>query len=256
MRSAAPTCPSVDQCRHRWRTAALSLACAASLGMIPISTARAQFGIGLGPMPVVDATAIARLASQLAIARDQLSTFRSNMEKLGRYDVRDVRATLSQIDIITQQGEAISYSLANLERVVNETFPGGRPGVTIAADMRRQDDRTLATIRAAIAASRITAEQFATEAAKLESIKGQLRGIRSAQQAAELSGLAGVHTAEEVTLLRQQLAAQGNAQTVYLAYQANRAAQANAATAAFDSAGARRPSARLRTDVRALGFEP
>ena len=224
---------------------------AAALG-VPAS-AQAQF---FAPMPVIDAGAIAKLVTQVAVARDQLVTLRRNMEKLGSYDVRDVRGTLSQIDIITRQGQAISYSLSNLETVVNQTFPGRVLSGTMAADMQRQDIRTVATVRAAIAASRITAEQFAIEAAKLEAIKGRFRGIRSAQQAAELSGMVGVHTAEEMTLLRQQLAAQGNAQAVFLAYQANRAAQAGAAAAAFDAAGARTPTARARVDVQALGFEP
>ena len=210
----------------------------------------------LGPMPVVDATAIARLAAQLGVARDQLNTLRRNMEKLDRYDLRDVRGTLSQVDILVSQGEAISYSLANLERELSETFTGGTLSPTMPADMRRQDARTLATIRAALLASSTTARQFADEAAQLEAIKLRLRGISSAQQAAELSGVIGVHTAEELTLLRQQLAAQGNAQTVYLAHQANRAAQAAAATAAFDAAGAQRPPVRPRLDVRSLGFEP
>lgn len=240
--------------RGAWRAAAA--VCTLVLSLAPLFTAGAQFGFGFGPVAVFDATAVARLASQLAVARDQLLTFRQNMAKLARYDVRDIRATLAQIDAITRQGEAISYSLADLEQVVNATFPGGPPGATIAFDMRVQEARTLATVRAAIAASRITAEQFATEATRLEAIKAQLRGIRSAQQAAELSGVVGIHTAEELTLLRQQLAAQGNAQTVYVAYHANRAAQAGAAAASFDAAGARPPAARPRVDVHALGFEP
>ncbi len=240
------------QARGALRRFALGVAAAAGLGA-PVRAADAQF---FGPMPVIDAGAIAKLVTQVSVANDQLSTFRRNMEKLSRYEVRDVRATLSQVDVLMRQGEAISYSLADLERVVTETFPGGPPGASAAADMRRQDARTLATVHAALAASRATAAQFATEAAKLEAIKGQLRGIRSAQQAAELSGVVGVHAAEELTLLRQQLAAQGNAQSVYLAHQANRAAQAGAAGALFDAAGARPPVARPRVDVHGLGFEP
>jgi P-type conjugative transfer protein TrbJ len=215
--------------------------------------ARAQF---FGPMPVVDAGAIGKLVTQLGVARDQLATLRRNMEKLGRYDLRDVRATMAQVDLVARQGEAISYSLADLERVVAETFPGAVHGGPSQADLRRQDARTLATIRGALAASRVTAQQFAAEVAALDAVKAQLRGIRTAQQAAELSGVVAVHSAEELTLLRQQLAAQANAQTVYLAYQANRATQAAAAAAAFDSAGARRPPPRARRDVYALGFEP
>jgi hypothetical protein len=53
-------------------------------------------------------------------------------------------------------------------------------------------------------------------------MKGQVGSIRSAQQAAELNGVIGIHTSEEITLLRQQLAAQASAQAVLQANQVNR----------------------------------
>jgi P-type conjugative transfer protein TrbJ len=167
-----------------------------------------------------------------------------------------VNPTLAQVDVLMRQGQAISYSVANLDAVFEQTFPGGRLSPTMAADMQLQNERTLATIHGALAAARASAQQVVLEATRLGAIKQQLRAITSAQQAAELTGVIGIHTAEELTLLRQQLAAQGNAEAVVSANQVNHEAQATAAATAFREAGAAPMAPHARRDARAMIFEP
>lgn len=233
---------------------------ALALTAAPWRAAAAQF---LGPMPVVDinatgqwVTQLARMTQQINTARDQLSSYRANMVKLGGaggYHLRGIDAALAQADALMREGRAIGYSLANVDAVFRATFPGGVVPADYPAERRTQLVRTLETLRGSLNAASATARQLALGTAKLEAMKGQLRGIRSAQQAAELNTTVGLHTAEELTLLRQQMAAIANAQSVFMASQVQRDAQAQAAADALlrrMSAPPRpRPPVRIRVGV-------
>ena len=224
--------------------------------LMPVPAA-AQFGLPGVPQVVYDPTAVGKLITQLRVAQSQLEALRDNMRKLGSYNYRNIDGSLAQIDAMTRQGQAISYSLANLDAQFRTTFPGSRVSATSsqrATDIRTQNERTLATIQGALAAARLSAQQFAVEASRLQTIKGQIRSARSAQQIAELQGVVGVHTAEEITLLRQQLATQNNAQQVYLANQVNRDLQGAAAARAFWRPGGSTPVRRKDMSVNAVGF--
>jgi P-type conjugative transfer protein TrbJ len=195
---------------------------------------------------VIDAAAVAKLVTQLSrqlqqikMQTQQLELQIENMKKLASPNWRAINTTMAQVDALTQQGFAISYSLATLGVELQQTFPGWKLSTTMAADMRLQNERTVATIRQTLLAAQATAAQFPVSTAKLSAMKGQVGSITSAQAAAELNGSIGIHTAEDITLLRQQLAAERNAQAVFLADEVNRATQAGAAVLTSDSTGAR-----------------
>lgn len=159
-----------------------------------------------------------QLIRHVAMQRDQLRYQLDNMRKLGSPNWRTINSTLATIDGLTRTGIALSYSLASITADFDRTFPGASltPTLTgpMAGDIRRQNERTLATIRATLAAANATAAQFATSAANLNAIRRQVGSITSAQQAAELNSTIEIHAAQELMLLRQQLAAAANAQNV------------------------------------------
>lgn len=201
-----------------------------------------------------------QLIQQVAMQRDQLRYQLDNMRKLGSPNWRTINSTLATIDGLTRAGIALSYSLARITSEFDRTFPGASltPALTgtMAGDIRRQNERTLATIRATLEAANATAAQFTTSTAKLEAMKGQVGSITSAQQAAELNGAISIHAAQELTLLRQQLAVTANAENVYMAAQVNRDLQAAAAQAAFRRAAATQPVRPKDMRVSAVGFVP
>jgi P-type conjugative transfer protein TrbJ len=214
---------------------------------------------------VIDAAAIAKLATQLtrqaqqiAVARSQLQAQLDNMRKLANPSWRSISATMTQIDVLTRQGQAISYSLGTLGTVFQQTFPGtipsGRLTPTFAGQLRVQDQRTLATLRGLLDAAQATSQQFAVGTAKLNAMKAQIGSITSAQQVAELNGVIGIHTAEEITLLRQQLVAQASAQAVLQANQMNRDLQGAAVARDLWQPGAAIPVTRKNMSVQAVGF--
>jgi P-type conjugative transfer protein TrbJ len=226
------------------------------------SGAMAQLGI---PQVVYDPAAVAKLITQLSqqiqqitLARSQLQAQLDNMRKLANPSWRSISATISQIDALTRQGQAISYSLGSLGSVFRQTFPGtiagGRLTTSLAGELRLQDQRTLATLGGLLDAAQATSQQFATGTARLNAMKAQIGSIQSAQQAAELNGVIGIHTAEEITLLRQQLVAQASAQAVLQANQVNRDLQGAAVARDLWQPGASVAIRRKNMSVQAVGF--
>ena len=201
-----------------------------------------------------------QLLQQVAMQRDQLRYQLDNMRKLPRPDWRAIDATLTNIDALTRRGQALSYSLAAITAEFDRTFPGASLTpvltATMAGDIQRQNERVLATIRATLEAANVSARQFPVSTSKLDAMKRQVGSITSVQQAGELNGAIGIHAAEELTLLRQQLAAASNAQSVFMAHQMNRDLQAAAAAARFRQQAITAPVRMKDMRVRSVGFVP
>lgn len=242
------------------RTAVLVAISGAILTAASPVRVEAQF---VGALPVVDAGAIAQLVNQVArqvqaigVARDQLRHQVENMRKLSSPPWRGIATAQAQIDVLTRQGTALSYALADLDAQFRSTFPGWRTHSDLRAATREQNERTLATLRGVLNASSATAQQLSVSSATLNAMKDRVASITTAQQAGELNGAIGILTAEELALLRQQLAMQANVHAVTLANQVNRDLQGAAAAAAFEESGARAPVARPRRSASTLGWAP
>lgn len=239
---------------------ALLAAMAFAWSSVMPARAEAQFAVFDGSNLARHVMNYRQLIQQVAMQRDQLRHQLADMRKLARPDWRRIDATLASIDALTRTGQALSYSLATITTEFDRTFPGASltPVLTgtMAGDIRRQNERVLATIRATLAAANVTARQFPISTAKLEAMKRQVGTITSTQQAGELNGSISIHAAEELTLLRQQLAAAANAQNVYMAHQMNRDLQAAAAAALFRRQAATAPIRPKDMRVAAVGFVP
>lgn len=254
------------------RTTARAAVLAIVLAVAPFPASQAQFGIpglgglvggllGKGPQVVVDPTAVAKLVTQLEqqlqqiqVARSQLQLNVDNMRKLANPPWRRINAAIAQVDQLAQQGQALAYTLRNVDAQFGRTFPGWQVSTTMSADMRAQSERTLATLRSALNAVSATAQQFPVAAANLELMKSRMGAVTSAQQAAELNGAIGIQGAEELALLRQQLATQQSAQLVAAAHQINHDLQGAAWQQAYMAPAQTRRAVPARRDISGWAF--
>ena len=262
----------VEQANHGLRAIIRTMVLMLTLTAAPLATSYAQFGIpgvgglvggllGRGPQVVVDPTAVAKLVTQLQqqiqqiqVARNQLQLNVDNMRKLANPPWRRINATMAQVDQLAQQGQALAYTLRNVDVQFRQTFPGWHVSATMATDMRTQSERTLSTLRSALNAVNATAQQFPVAAANLELMKSRMSSVTSAQQAAELNGAIGIQGAEELALLRQQLATQQSAQLVAVAQRINSELQGAAWQQAYMApAQVRRPMP-VRRDIAGWAF--
>jgi type IV secretion system protein TrbJ len=198
------------------------------------SGAQAQFGL-LGSGIVFDPSNFARNVlhyarrlEQMNLQRQQLQQQLTAMRKLPVPNWRQIDATLTQMDALMQQGQALGYSLRAIDAEFQRTFPGARAFRDYPAEQQSQAIRTLATLRGALNAANRAARDVPTSVARLDAMKRQLSGIQGHEEALELNGTIGMYSAEELTLLRQAVSGLTNVQAVYYADQVNAQAQETA----------------------------
>lgn len=217
----------------------LPLALAGAAFLAP-AAARAQFGLPGVPQVVYDPSNFAKNAAQLAeqlnalaLQRQQLAQQLRAMRKLTNPPTRSIAATMGQLAEVMAASQAITYALAGADARFATTFPVSRVITDWPAEQRTQAERTVATMRSALAAAGAQAETFGPGMQRVAEMKAALAGAPGHQAALELIGAASIYGAEEMMLLRQALAAQLNVQAVTTAQQVNGEAQRDASTRAL-----------------------
>jgi P-type conjugative transfer protein TrbJ len=208
------------------RRLAASAIVAFGLGLTP-SPAPAQFGL-LGSGIVFDPSNFARNVlhyarrlEQMNLQRQQLQQQLTALRKLRAPNWRQITATLTQMDALMQQGQALGYSLRAIDAEFQRTFPGAQAFRNYPREQQTQAVRTLATLRGALNATNRAAQDVPTSVARLDGMKRQFGSIQGHEEALELNGTIGMYSAEELTLLRQAVSALTNVQAVYYAHQVN-----------------------------------
>ncbi len=226
---------------HRWlsqpwtkaRRLATSGIVVVAVSLTP-SGAQAQFGL-LGSGIVFDPSNFARNVlhyarrlEQMNLQRQQLQQQLSAMRKLRAPNWREINSTLTQMDALQQQGQALAYSLRAIDAEFQRTFPGATAFQNYPGERQHQAARTLATLRGALNAANRASRDVPTSVARLDAMKRQLGSVQGHEEALELNGTIGMYSAEELTLLRQAVSALTNVQAVYYADQVNAQAQETA----------------------------
>ena len=219
---------SCRACSSPVRTAA----CAFVMAIGVSSSAQAQFGLGgivLDPSNLArNVLHYARRLEQMNLQKQQLQQQVSAMKKLKNPNWRQINSTLDQINTLMRDGQALAYGLSSIDAEFRRTFPGTQVFQNYPSEQTTQSNRTLATLRGALNAASRATQDFPTSVARLNAIKQQLGSIGGHEEALELNGTIGMYSAEELTMLRQSIAALTNVQAVYYADQVNQRAQETA----------------------------
>src|SRR3989454_10231143 len=165
-----------------------------ALALLGAPAAHAQFGL-IGGGIVFDPSNFARNVlhyarrlQQMALQRQQLQQQLTALRKLRAPNWRQINATLTQMDALMQQGQALAYSLRAIDAEFQRTFPGAKVFRNYPTEQQTQAVRTLATLRGALNAANRAARDFPTSVARLDAMKRQLGSIQGHEEALELNG--------------------------------------------------------------------
>lgn len=218
---------------NRWFLTAVCLL----LGFGVPTAAHAQFGLGgvvYDPKNFAQNVLLYKRAyDQLMTAKQQVDAQLTALKKLANPTWRDITTTLSQVDALMRQTNTLGYGLTTVDAQFQQTFPGTAIPGNATQPMTEQTSRALATLRTVLDAVSQSTQVIPAGLARLQTMKQQLSTVQGHEAALELGTTVSTYAAEELTLLRQQLAAQINAETVYYAHQINQAAQARASEQAL-----------------------
>ncbi len=206
---------------------------------------------GLGPMIVLDPSNLARNAAQLAqqiqavqAAKQQLTYQLQALKKLPNPPLRDINATMAALRSVMATGDALVYAAHGVDAQLRTTFPLDKPFTAFPLEQQAQAARTVATMRAAVAAAAAQAGTFAAGQDRVNAMQAAVRGVQWHLGALDLLGSSSFYQAQELLLLRQALAAQTNVQAVQNAYQVNREVQQDASMRALYARMAATPARR------------
>jgi P-type conjugative transfer protein TrbJ len=204
---------------------------------MPLTPAHAQFGLGgvvFDPKNLAQSVLnYKKLISQLTVQTEIYAAQVNALRKLSQLPIRNIQGTIATIDATMRQGASLGYSLSNVDAAFRQTFPDTTTAQFNTLLHNRRTAQAIATLRSAIDAAQQVAQTVPGSLAQLQLMKQQLVQSVGHEQALEVNGAASVYGAEELTLLRQQLAAQTNAQVVYFAHELTQRAQADANERAF-----------------------
>jgi P-type conjugative transfer protein TrbJ len=165
---------------------------------------------------------------QIVNQYDQIKYQLQALKKLENPNWRDVSGLLFTCDWLMKQATALAYSLDGLNDQYLQTFPGWTQWTSWPDQARLQATRSIDTMRTGLT---VVQEQFRHDIADqihLMGIEARVNDIHGTQEALETSAVLQSWSAQELSLVKQQLAVANNLHAVYYGWTINREAQAEA----------------------------
>jgi len=151
-----------------------------------------------------------------------------NLEKYLDGSFQDLLPVLERLHEVIGRGNALAYSMEDLDGVFREKYPGYEPAEDWNEKYNDWTETTLDTLRGALNAAKIQSEDLLDEQAfisELEALSNTAIGRDQVLQAGNMIASAEV---KQLMKLRELVMTQVNSQNVYLANEANKEAQRNA----------------------------
>lgn len=224
--------------RLRRATAAATLAAILSTAAAAPAWAQAAVYDGANHFENIIQTAQSILAvlqriEQIRQLYDQLRWMAAQIERLDDPGGREVATLLFTLEQLMQQGEALVYSLEDLERRYRDLYPGRVAAVDLPEEDLRRVRTALDTYLAVLRSSQRVGRNFVPSQQTLGWMKENLLNAEGNREVTQAAGLLTAYHAEETSKLLQQVTALVNLQAVHHAGEIGRRA---AAEATFDDA--------------------
>jgi len=172
-------------------------------------------------------------AQMIANQLQQINMQIRNIANIPRGIWNNIMSQLSALTAVVQQGQALAYTLSNLDTVFRLRYPGYVPPTHYTQQYRQWSEGALDGIRGALRAANLQSNQFATESMVLDQLKGMSDSAKGRMQAMQVGNMISVQQVEQMQKLRQLFMAQMQAENGYLATKQQDEATAKAAADAF-----------------------
>src|SRR5262245_5936601 len=204
-----------------------------ALVLIAASSAWGYAAIVLDPTNLIQNTisalkAIESVINEVQMIANQVKQIENLVQNTRGYaGVWDQEALprLMRLGQIIEQEQAIAYTMAGMDRVFRDKYPGYRPITDWAAAYDQWTRTTLDTLRGTLAAVRLHAEDFTDEQRRVQTLTALSDSAEGRMQAIQAGNMLAAEQIQQLAKLRQLMMAQINAQNVYMANQTNRDAQ-------------------------------
>jgi P-type conjugative transfer protein TrbJ len=197
----------------------------------------------LASMPVIDATAIAKLVEELNEMKRQTDKLNSQIQSLSGYawSNDDALDLMNDLSAQMNQYSHIAYSAQNLDAQFAKYFPGYVAPENYQAQYESNINDTLRTFNGALQTIGLNTNNFSSEKARLDAIHSHVQSAEGQTQAVQAMTEVSEELVTQTQSLRQIVSAQANAQTAYYAQAVQQEASAKATQSEVIKAGSTTP---------------
>jgi P-type conjugative transfer protein TrbJ len=199
------------------------------------------FADGVGAQIVWDPWNLAQTTASATTAAQQLANQYQQLQyELNNYKNYDgnktqwsnVQSLLQQLASVTSQGNALSYSMQNMNEAFKKKFPGYKTQKNYDTAYQDWSSTTMDTLRNTLMSAGMQANSFSTEQGTLNQLKTLSTTAQGRMQAVQVGTMIAAEQVGQMQKLRQLIISQTNAQNAYMAYhvqqeQAQQAAENN-----------------------------
>jgi type IV secretion system protein TrbJ len=211
------------------------------IAILPQQPAYSQFGLGLGATEVTQllnhgelVMQYLRQAEQLTEAVKQTADMLKNGKILPTQIFGPIAADLKSLASIVQGGQALSYSLANLDSLFRTRFPGyGYAGTGYFTQYRSWSQTSLDTTLGALRVAGLQGQQLQSEQSILTSLRSMAQTSDGRMEALQVMGQISEQQVQQLMKLRELMMADMSSKQSYQAAMIQKQAVGEAATERF-----------------------
>lgn len=171
-----------------------------------------------------------QLSNELSMYAEQMR----NGQALPSHIYGAINTDLTALSSIVQGGQALAYSLSNLDTQFRNTFTGyGATPNRYFANYKGWANTTLDTLRGALRAAGLQGSQLSSEESVLATLRNQAQSPNGAVRAIQVMGDIAEQQTEQLMKLRQIMLADLSSKQAYQAAQIQKDAATTAATEQF-----------------------
>lgn len=169
------------------------------------------------------------LVQEITLVKNRMQSLNYQIKNTGRFNHTQWRSLLSfieQLDRLTRQGQALSYSASNVDSEFKQRYPNfdnspyGQTNYTKAYET--WNATTLDTLRSTLDAAGFSAQDFQKEESFLNQLKSQGQSATGRMQVLQVSTELSADNVNQLEELKRIVVAQTNAQNAYMAYKVSK----------------------------------
>lgn len=174
-----------------------------------------------------------RQGEQLAKAIEQVQDAIKNSEFSTDLTFGAILKDIESLDRIVVGGQALAYSLGDLDALFGKTFPGYRTGNDYFKQYQKWSQTTLDTTRGVLRVAGLQSQQMRSEQAVIQALQTKARSPVGRMQALQILQQISEHQVQQLMKLRELMIADMSSKQAYQAAMAQREAANEAATEQF-----------------------
>lgn len=142
----------------------------------------------------------------------------NNARTTKQYVWSDISNILANLSNTIQTGNAVAYSMADVDQKFQQAYPGYSPSQNYAQEYQQWSSTSMDTIRGVLDSTSMSFQNFQTQEQTVNTLRGLANNPTGQMQSIEAGTMIAGQTANELLTLQQLVMAQTNSQTAYQAY--------------------------------------